>query len=222
MPTKTNNVRRPGGRSNARITRPLRLVGPGARTAWLLARIALVVAAIGMAVAWKWFGVTPLAVQSGSMEPNIPLHSMVFVHEVPAGDIRKGDVITFNPPGDTPRVTHRVVEREQRLGKWYFNTKGDANPVNDRWADKYRREQISAGVASRPYRQGITYGTNPAIRSIGAVPHLGHVVTLGAMPRVRLALILVPLTLILLRVLVLIWRRPSDVSPAPPGEASTA
>src|SRR6476661_7633586 len=45
-----------------------------------------------------------------SMEPTIPLYSVIVVEPVDPADIRRGDVITFEQP-DTPgrKVTHRVV-----------------------------------------------------------------------------------------------------------------
>lgn len=76
----------------------------------------------------KLFGYDMLAVVSGSMEPNIPVGSIVYVREVPFEDIEVGDVISFNVSQDT-LVTHRVEEIDEN--KQEITTKGDANNTND-------------------------------------------------------------------------------------------
>ncbi|MBQ1407162.1 MAG: signal peptidase I [Eubacterium sp.] len=67
-------------------------------------------------------------VVSGSMEPEIPVGSMVFVK--PAGDtvrIGEGDVIAFYRNGAV--ITHRVVAVNDSTGE--IHTKGDANAQED-------------------------------------------------------------------------------------------
>ena len=76
----------------------------------------------------KFFGITPLIVLSGSMEPSYPKGSLLYVNEHVAGNVEVGDAITFYIDEDT-LVTHRVVEIDE-ISCTYV-TKGDANEVND-------------------------------------------------------------------------------------------
>lgn len=73
-------------------------------------------------------GCKNMAVLSGSMEPNIPVGSVVFVKETPAENIKEGDVITYRLNGNT-MVTHRVVSID--TANRQLVTKGDANDVED-------------------------------------------------------------------------------------------
>ena len=67
-------------------------------------------------------------VVSGSMEPEIPVGSLVFVHDAAPEDMVEGDVIAFYGAVDSSAViTHRVLSNSITMGQ--FITKGDANPV---------------------------------------------------------------------------------------------
>lgn len=80
------------------------------------------------------FGWQLFAVQTGSMEPAIPVGSIIAVQPVPASGLKVGDVITFadrNRP--EMRVTHRIVSLETRDGQQVAITKGDANNTTDSW-----------------------------------------------------------------------------------------
>ena len=76
----------------------------------------------------KFFGICPLIVLSGSMEPVYEKGSLLYVNEHRTDDIEVGDAITFYVDEDT-LVTHRVVEVDGNART--FTTKGDANDVND-------------------------------------------------------------------------------------------
>lgn len=75
----------------------------------------------------KLLGIEVYNVVSGSMEPAIPVGSMVFIQPADPETIEDGEVIAFYSNGVV--VTHRVVEN-QRLAK-RFVTKGDANELED-------------------------------------------------------------------------------------------
>ncbi|MFH5879302.1 signal peptidase I [Arthrobacter sp. NA-172] len=65
------------------------------------------------------------------MSPAIPSGSLAIVREVPASDVRIGDVVTVERPGRLP-VTHRVTSVRAAVGgKTVLTLKGDANPVED-------------------------------------------------------------------------------------------
>lgn len=78
-------------------------------------------------------GLQVFSVLSGSMEPSYPVGSLIYVKEVDATELRKGDVITFMLNEKTV-ATHRVVEvlvDEEDSQVLRFKTKGDANDVED-------------------------------------------------------------------------------------------
>ncbi len=67
---------------------------------------------------------------TGSMEPNVPVGSLVFVKDVDPVDVQEKDVIAFYGGKDSNAIiTHRVVENRSFMGE--FVTKGDANSDND-------------------------------------------------------------------------------------------
>lgn len=69
-----------------------------------------------------------LAVLSGSMEPEIPVGSIVIVMDEEASNLQFGDIATYRMNGDT-MVTHRVLENN--IEEKYLIFKGDANDVPD-------------------------------------------------------------------------------------------
>lgn len=97
----------------------------------VLSLLALVgVLMTGVTVAASVSGLRPLVVKSGSMEPIIATGGMVLVREIPAADIRVGDVVAVERPDHT-RVTHRVMEVEHKGVTAELVLKGDANEDND-------------------------------------------------------------------------------------------
>lgn len=72
-------------------------------------------------------------VVSPSMEPEIPVGSVIYVKEAEAEEIEPGEVIAFN--GSNFTVVHRVVENRTVEGT--FTTKGDANEKEDVNAVEY-------------------------------------------------------------------------------------
>lgn len=84
---------------------------------------------------------------SPSMTPNINVYDVIFVKKTDLNKLKKGDVITFystNPYfGNTP-ITHRIVNVINDNGKLYFETKGDANSINDE--EKIPQENVIGKV----------------------------------------------------------------------------
>ena len=67
---------------------------------------------------------------SASMEPAIPVGSLVYVEGIAPEDVQENDVIAFYGGRDANAIiTHRVVENRIIMGE--FITKGDANQTND-------------------------------------------------------------------------------------------
>ncbi len=77
---------------------------------------------------WKFYSVL-----SGSMQPAIPVGSVILTH-IPEQerDLQIGDIITFEQPGFTGRyITHRIHSIEEQGASRNFVTKGDANDTSD-------------------------------------------------------------------------------------------
>ena len=75
----------------------------------------------------NYMGYKVYNVVSGSMEPTIPIGSVIYVKEVDPVEIHSGDIIAFES-GDSV-VMHRVTENRTVEGT--FVTKGDANEGED-------------------------------------------------------------------------------------------
>ncbi len=102
----------------------------------------------------KYAGWQVLTVQSGSMEPTIPVGAVVFepVQQISVDAVQPGDIITFATEAtgpDTP-VTHRVVRIETVDGQRKLVTKGDANNTEDSWTVP-ASQTVTRVVAWAPY-----------------------------------------------------------------------
>lgn len=89
----------------------------------------VLLAAVSVFVAPKVFGITPMVVLSGSMEPTYPVGSLIYVEKVDAQDLAIDDNVTFYLGNSETVVTHRVVENNTE--KHELITKGDANKSID-------------------------------------------------------------------------------------------
>lgn len=75
----------------------------------------------------RLLGSEAFGIVSGSMEPNIPIGSLIFTEPVDPNDVLEGEVIAFQS-GDAV-VAHRVMRNA--IDEQAFVTKGDANPAID-------------------------------------------------------------------------------------------
>jgi len=142
-------------------------------------------------------GIRLLAVESGSMAPELPTGSLLVERQVPVAELEPGMVLSFFPPTEEQLlITHRVVSVDRTRGGTIVETRGDANPTNDPWQAELLGEQTWVVTGSLP-----------------AVGRLADVV------RSPLALIgttvLLPLVF-LVSTLRAIWRRPEVDPPLPP------
>jgi signal peptidase I len=132
-------------------------------------------------------GYKPIAVYSGSMEPTIPVGSLVVDRTITAQDVRVGDVITFSDPSVRGRlVTHRVIEIIQTPRGAAYRTKGDANAERDPWTIRL---------------------TDQVGRVSFSVPFAGYVLYYAHTREVRTTLIFVAALLLLVGTLRRIWRK---------------
>jgi signal peptidase I len=158
---------------------------------------ALCVIALLIAVAYAvlgHMGYRAEPVLSGSMEPTLPIGSLAVVKEVPASDVERGDVITFNTPGDKNSLTtHRVVGVEHEGSRVAYRTRGDANTADDPWHLSQR-------------------GTMGEL--VLDVPYAGYVTRWLAQPDVRTGVVILAALFAFLIILRRIWgREPADARP---------
>lgn len=82
------------------------------------------------------FGYSFLQVQTGSMEPEYPVGSIVIAKKTDTKELKTGDVISFYSTDkeiSQKVVTHRITEISSNMkGVPTFTTKGDANNIEDR------------------------------------------------------------------------------------------
>ena len=80
-------------------------------------------------------GFSVFQVQSGSMEPEIPIGGIVIVHKTKPSSLKVGDIISFysNDTEISGKInTHRIIEiKDSDSGEKIFRTKGDANDAED-------------------------------------------------------------------------------------------
>lgn len=95
--------------------------------------VALAVILAMMLAGVRVFNIQIYTVLSGSMEPEYPTGSLIYVKPVDPQTLEERDVITFNLVGNTT-ATHRIIKvvRDDDTGELIgFITKGDANEIAD-------------------------------------------------------------------------------------------
>ena len=135
-----------------------------------------------------------LTVLTGSMQPAMPVGSVVAVVPERPSELRVGQIVTYRIPVEDHRVvSHRVVRIFEGGGRPIFQTEGDANNAPDYWL-----AQVNDNTVWR-----VTY----------VVPKLGHLLHGLRQPMVhRLTILVVPAALALL-VIVDIWKdAPAEAS----------
>ena len=106
----------------------LKVVRLAVRLAWVTGTLALL-SLIVLPNVLPALGHQVLIVRGASMEPAIPLGSIVVVHAVDPAAVSIGEVVTFRVSNGTV-VTHRVTGMTSE-GGLAFQTKGDANASAD-------------------------------------------------------------------------------------------
>lgn len=115
--------------------------------------VVLVVIFAVLLIGVRLFGVQVYSVISGSMEPEYPVGSLIYVKEVDPSEIEVNDVITYVLPSETPS-THRVVRIDEENQLFY--TKGDANETED-GAPVHFKNLIGTPVFKIPYLGYVAY-----------------------------------------------------------------
>lgn len=105
---------------------------------WVYQLILTVVAVLGVSlalivVAALIFNLSFPTFLSGSMSPTINTGALAVMREVPASELRSGDIVMTQTNKGT-NVTHRVVSikpLDGNSGNYAMVMRGDANPAND-------------------------------------------------------------------------------------------
>lgn len=117
------------------------------------------------------FNVSLIMFKTGSMSPTIPAGSLSLVQEIPATEIKVGDVVTVDRPAALP-ITHRVtsVADGPSHAERIITMKGDANEAEDPFP--YTVDTVRIVLASAPnLAYGIVWLSNPwvmAVLTLGA------------------------------------------------------
>ena len=96
--------------------------------------VALVAVMAVILVGLRLAGFRTFTVLSGSMEPEYPVGSMIYVKSTDYRELKVGDVISYVANDDKMVVTHRIVEvvvDEKDASVRRFRTQGDANNSPD-------------------------------------------------------------------------------------------
>lgn len=139
-------------------------------------------------------GFSVFRVMSGSMEPEIPIGSLLVVRKTAPEAVQPGDVISFFSPDPELQGavnTHRVQRVEKQGEELRFITKGDANLLEDRY----------------PLKAGMLVG-----KVVFVSPGLGKLVKLLSNPLVFGTIVLLPLLGILLTNLYHAVRLAADIA----------
>lgn len=112
--------------------RPLRTRRARVEDGLLTVLATLGVVCIAATIAALTLNVSLIMFKTGSMSPTIPTGSLAVVREIPASDIRVGDVTTVARGENQLPVTHRVISTTPLgNGMHSIQMKGDANGSPD-------------------------------------------------------------------------------------------
>ena len=89
----------------------------------------LIIVILGIWFAIGIFPIKPVAIASGSMEKELYTGDIAIIKKCNANDVEVGDIIEYQMEGYT--VIHRIMEKKQKKGEYFFVTKGDNNDTKD-------------------------------------------------------------------------------------------
>ena len=110
------------------------------------------------------FGVKPTVIVSGSMVPALDIGDMPVIVSAEASSLAIGDMVQFQKNGIP--IVHRIIDKRNIDGTFWFMTKGDANDIPD--PDLISQNHINGKVAFTIPKIGwITIGINEITSAIG-------------------------------------------------------
>ena len=89
--------------------------------------IVMIILAIWFAIGI--FPIKPISIATGSMEKELCVGDVAIIKKCNSNDVNVGDIIEYQMEGYT--VVHRIVEKQQKNGEFYFVTQGDNNNAPD-------------------------------------------------------------------------------------------
>ena len=108
------------------------------RRAWSILSTVILIAVFFLFIVFagiRLVGLTPYTVASGSMEPEYPVGSLIYVRETLPQEIREGDVITFYLEDGKTVATHQVYKVDRKEELFYTqginNRDSEGNILND-------------------------------------------------------------------------------------------
>ena len=125
--SKSNNLPSGDGSVNIRKKAGLLIYVPALCSVIGTLMLLVVIAAALPLTVPNFMGYEIYNVVSGSMEPTIPVGSIIYVKEIDPVDVQSGNIVAFQA-GDSV-IMHRVVDN--KLVEGTFTTKGDANNGED-------------------------------------------------------------------------------------------
>lgn len=138
-------------------------------------------------------GSIPMTVLTGSMSPTYPPGTLIIVKPIDEGDVRIGDVLTYQIESGKPAVvTHRVVSvTTMSNGGHSFETKGDANNAVDQ--KQVIPEQIRGKVwYALPFLGFVNSAVNGEARgwlipliAVGLFAYVGYLAASGTVSKLR-------------------------------------
>jgi signal peptidase len=97
------------------------------------------------------FHLEPMVMLTGSMGNTIPPGSLIIDRQVAPATLKVGDTITFEKPLGEPGLdTHRIIAITHSNGHTSYQTKGDANPVEDPWTIDFKGQTAHQVIYSVP------------------------------------------------------------------------
>lgn len=159
--------------------------------------MALAVGVLALTMGPRFLPYQTYTVLSGSMEPTLPVGSVIVAVPARGEELHTGDIITVaNPQHAGALVTHRIIAIDNSPQGRTFQTKGDANSVVDGW---------------------VVPGTGSGWRYAFAIPYLGYALSTLQSDIGRLLLLVIPTVLFAGLMLVEIWlpaRKPEQAPEA--------
>ena len=139
-------------------------------------------------------GMQVYVLTSGSMTGTIDKGSLVYDTKVPVSSLKKGDIITYSPPGNLPLVTHRIYSVTHKPdGTPLFRTKGDYNKAADPWVFRLNHPTQA--------------------RYVFHIPWIGWIFLVLSIRIVRILLLAVPALIVAVAMLWGLWKEAGEELP---------
>ena len=161
------------------------------------AGVALAAGVLALTMGPRFLPYQTYTVLSGSMEPTLPVGSVIIAVPARGEELNTGDIITVaNPQHAGVLVTHRIIAIGNGPEGRTFQTKGDANNVADSW---------------------VVPGTGNGWRYAFSIPYLGYALSTLQSDIGRMLLLVIPTVLLAGLLLVEIWLPARTPEKAPDG-----